>query len=364
MKRLLFFSVSIGSGHDLAANAVTREVLSRYPDCRTETVDTFKYINPVLNKVIAGSYMESLKFNPKIWGYLYNQAEEGDKFIDLNQILTKLLSVKMEKLIKDYDPQAIICTHAFPAGILSKLNLRTPLIAVTTDYTVHPFWIHENIDTYVLPCKELMYQMRDYHVSDEKILCTGIPLRKQFSEPRDRNEMRQKLGLEDEITVLVMGGGLGLGEIEDIIRQLGNADIKLQVISVTGKNDKLRTSLQLLATDNPVKVFGFIDNMAEVMAASDFIITKPGGLTTAEVLALNLPMIIVNPLPGQEDRNTEFLLNSGVAVKVRKTDHLVHQIKYLLNNKTRLRQIREMANMLRKPRSATDLVDYMENLTG
>ncbi len=366
MKRILFFSVSIGSGHDLAAEAVVREVMLRFPDCRTMTVDTFKYINPVLNKVIAGSYMESLKFSPKIWGYLYNQAEAGDKFIDLNQILSKLLSVKMEKLIKEFDPEAIICTHAFPAGILSmlksKLGLQIPLIAVMTDYTIHPFWVHDNIDIYVLPCEELKYLIKEYHISDEKIMCTGIPLRRQFTQRMDKEEMRGKLGLEPEVTVLVMGGGLGLGEIEDIINTLGNADLRLQVISLTGKNDNLCRSLQLLNTENKIRVFGYIDNVAEVMAASDFIITKPGGLTTAEVLAQQLPMVIVNPLPGQEDRNTEFLLNHGVAVKVRKMQYLVPQIKYLLSNEVRLRQIKEMSALIGKPDSASRLVDYIETL--
>jgi len=366
MKRLLFFSVSIGSGHDLAAEAVAREVMVRFPDCRTMTVDTFKYINPVLNKVIAGSYMESLKFNPKIWGYLYNQAEAGDKFIDLNQILSKLVSLKMEKLIKEFDPQAIVCTHAFPAGILSiikaKYGLRIPLIAVMTDYTIHPFWVHENIDMYVLPCDEIKYQIREYHISEQKTMCTGIPLRPQFAQKMNQEEMRKKLGLEPEITVLVMGGGLGMGEIEEIINILGNADIKLQIVALTGKNGKLLNALQLLTTENRIKVFGYIDNVAEVMAASDFIITKPGGLTTAEVLAQQLPMVIVNPLPGQEDRNTEFLLNNGVAVKVRKMQNLVPQIKNLLNNKIRLRQIKEMSALIGRPDSASRLVDYLETL--
>ncbi len=366
MKSVLLFSVSIGSGHNLAAQAVVQEVLHRYPDCRTRIVDTFKYINPVLDKVITGSYIESLKFNPKIWGYLYEQAEEGDKFIDLKNVLSRLASVKMERLIKESEPQVIVCTHAFPAGILSILRAKgkftVPLISVMTDFTVHPFWIHEQIDRYVLPCDELRYQMQEYRVPDEKIMATGIPLRKQFSERPNKPEVREKFGLEDKTTVLVMGGGLGLGEIENAIETLGNSDLDLQVVSVTGKNDRLRTKLQLVKTRNSLKVFGYIDNMAEVMGASDIIITKPGGLTTAEVLAMGLPMIIAAPLPGQESRNTEFLLNSGVAVKVRKISHLVPQLKQLLANEKRLNQIKEMASLIGKPRAAEKLVDYLETV--
>ncbi len=364
MRSVLLFSVSIGAGHNLAAQAVVEEILKRYPDCRTGIVDTFKYINPILDKVITGSYIESLKFNPKIWGYLYEQAEEGEKFIDLKQVFSRLASVKIEKLINEYEPQAIICTHAFPAGVLSMLKAKgkfaVPLVGIMTDFTVHPFWIYEQIDKFVLPCDELKYQVEEFHIPGEKIMTTGIPLRGQFARKVDRVEARKKFGLQDKTTILVMGGGLGLGEIENIIGTLSNSDLDLQVVSVTGKNDRLRTKLQLMNTANTLRVLGYIDNIAEVMAASDIIITKPGGLTTAEVLAVGLPMIIVAPLPGQESRNTEFLLNSGVAVKVRKISHLVPQLKQLLSNEKRLNQIKEMASLIGKPRAAERLVDYLE----
>jgi len=365
MERVLFFSVSIGAGHDLAAQAVIQEIEYRYPGCRTMVVDTFRYINPMLNKVIVGSYMESLRFNPKIWGYLYEQAEQGDRFIDLNQILSKMVSVKMEKLINEFCPEAIVCTHAFPAGILSILKgkgkFRVPLIGIMTDYTIHPFWVHQYVDIYVIPCEELKYQLMPYGVTEEKIKPTGIPLRRQFVKKYEKKKVRADLGLEDMVTVLVMGGGLGLGEIEEIIDILGMADIGLQVVSITGKNDRLRTKLQLMSATNPLKVFGFVENVAEIMAACDFIVTKPGGLTTAEVLAQELPMVIVNPLPGQEERNTEFLLNTGVAVKVRKIEHLLPELKLLIANQTRLRQIKEMAAIIGKPCSAAAVVDYLES---
>lgn len=364
MKSVLFFSVSIGAGHDLAAEAVAQEIKHRYEQCQTKIVDTFRYINPVLNRVIVGSYMESLKFNPKIWGYLYQQAEQGDKFVDLSSIISKIGSTKTENLINELDPQVVVCTHAFPAGILSAMKakgkLRVPLVVILTDFTVHPFWIHEHVDKYILPCDELKYEIMEYGVPEEKIMPTGIPLRRQFIKRLNKAEARLNLGLDDKTTVLAMGGGLGLGEIENIIKTLGNADMDLQIVSVTGKNDRLRTKLQLASMKNKVKVFGFIDNISEVMAASDFIVTKPGGLTTAEVLAEGLPMIIVDPLPGQEDRNSEFLLNSGVAVKVRSIRHLIPQIKYLVTNETRLKQIREMASVIGKPRAAAELVDYLE----
>jgi processive 1,2-diacylglycerol beta-glucosyltransferase len=366
MKSVLLFSVSIGAGHDLAAKALVQEINRRYPECRTQIVDTFKYINPVLNKVITGSYMETLKFNPKIWGYLYEQAEQGDTLVDLNQILSKMVSQKMKKLLTEFKPEIIVCTHAFPLGILSILKadgeVNVPLIGVVTDYTIHPFWIHNHVDKYVVPCSDLALRMTAYGVDADKILPAGIPLRTQFIKKIDQQEARRSLKLEDKTTFLVMGGGLGLGEIEKIITELGNADIDIQIVSVTGKNERLRTRLSLISARNTIIVFGFVDNMAEVMAACDYIVTKPGGLTTAESLAAGLPMIIFDPLPGQEDRNTEFLLNSGVAVKISKVGNIAAQIKQLMGNQKRNRQIREMAAELAKPMAAVTLVNYMEEL--
>ncbi|MHB9093278.1 MAG: glycosyltransferase [Eubacteriales bacterium] len=156
-----------------------------------------------------------------------------------------------------------------------------------------------------------------------------------------------------------MGGGLGLGQIESIVKILAHSDMDLQVITVTGKNEQLRTRL-LSAVDNAkIKVLGYVENMAEVMAASDFIVTKPGGVTTAEVLTQKLPMIIINPLPGQELRNTEFLLNNGLAIKVNSVDFLIPQFKKLISSEKLLKQMKETAAVMGKPRAAESLVNYL-----
>lgn len=362
--RVLFFSVSIGAGHDLAARALAEEIMVGHPQAVTKIVDTFRYINPVLNKVIVGSYMESLRFNPKIWGYLYDQAEDGNKFIDLSQVLSKLLSVKLDKLIKEFKPDAIACSHAFPAGILSVLKSRgklsVPLSGVLTDFTVHPFWIHENIDTYFIPADDLKYQFIAMGVKENAVKSYGIPIRKEFRDNLDKKGVRKKLGLADRNTILLMGGGLGLGDMKNYLQLLGNCDEDIQIICVVGKNDRLRTSLEMTTVKNHTRILGFVDNIPELMAVSDMIITKPGGLTTAEVLAMALPMVIVAPLPGQEDRNTGFLLNSGVAVKVDKPEFLIATVRQLLNNPLRLETMRQMARYYGKPNAAQDIISFLE----
>ncbi len=361
--KVLFFSVSIGAGHDSAALGIMEELKTRCPDAVTMKVDTFDYINSTLNKVIVGTYMESLKFNPNIWGKLYEQAEEGDQLVDLRPILSKLLSSKLEKLIEDFQPEAVVCTHAFPAGILSTLKgqgkLDAPIIVVLTDFTVHSFWLHENIDTYVIPTDDLKYLLYRQDIPAQKIQTYGIPVRKEFSQLPDKTKAREALNFNDNPTFLVMGGGLGLGDVKDIIVELGNSDLECNIIAVAGKNDKLRTSLELLKTKANLKVFGFTKEIPNLMAASDIIITKPGGLTTAEVLAAQLPMVIVSPLPGQEERNTEFLLNAGVAVKVRNMDYLIPTLKQVLGNPLKIKQMKEMARQIGRPASAINTVDFI-----
>ncbi|ATW23934.1 hypothetical protein DCMF_03190 [Candidatus Formimonas warabiya] len=360
---ILFFSVSIGSGHDSAAKSLEKSFLEKIPHANTKVIDTFDYINPTLNKVVVGSYMETLKFNPKVWGYLYQQAENGDRMVDLGQILNKLLSHKLQQLIDEFKPHAIICTHAFPAGMMSlvkaQMGLKVPVIVVLTDYTVHAFWIHPHVDYYVIPSDALIYECVSKGMPREKIRPFGIPIRKEFSNPIDKNGMKQTLGLDERPVVLVMGGGLGLGAVQETVKTLLNTNPNLQIVAVAGKNKSLFS--QLMKFKHAYKnlhVYGYAENIVELMSAADLIITKPGGLTSAEVLAKKLPMVIVDPLPGQEDRNTEFLLNWGVAVKTGKRSSLSALINQLFGNGLRMKHMKEMAEYLAKPFAAEDISDF------
>lgn len=364
MKNILFFSVSIGAGHDSAAKALEQQLLEKNPELKTRIIDTFDYINHTLHKVVLESYMETLKFNPKVWGYLYDQAEGGERIIDLGQILNKLLSHKLHQLIEEFKPDMMICTHAFPAGILSvlkaKTNIDVPVVAILTDYTVHGFWIHPNIDYYIIPSNELMFECIERGMPEQKIRPYGIPINNEFAHALDKEKIKEKLGLKNGPVVLVMGGGLGLGSVKETVMSLLSADSNLQVLAVAGKNEKLYNDLKFFSMEEQnLYVYGYINNVAELMSASDLIITKPGGLTTAEVLSKALPMVIVNPLPGQEDRNTEFLLNCGVAVKARKHSLLPILISQLFSNNLRMGHMRDMATHIAKPNAVHTISDFI-----
>ncbi|MGI6065523.1 MAG: MGDG synthase family glycosyltransferase [Bacillota bacterium] len=362
-KNILFFSVSIGSGHDSAAKSLEQQFKQIIPDVKTQIIDTFDYINPTLHKVVMGSYMETLKFSPKVWGYLYRQAEEGEHLIDLGQVLNKLLSYRLQLLIDKFQPNIIICTHAFPAGIISvlkeKTGLKIPTVVVLTDFTIHAFWIHPNTDCFMIPSNQLIYECIAKGMPPQKVKPFGIPIRAEFSRHLEKKAVKEKLGLDARSVVLVMGGGLGMGAVKETVQSLiANED--MQVIAVCGKNSNLQKELGNLSyTSQNLHVYGFVENVSELMSAADLIVTKPGGLTTAEVLAKGLPMVIVDPLPGQEDRNTEFLLNWGVAVKAKHPESLPPLINQLMKNGLRMRHMKEMALYLAKPSSAEDICQFV-----
>lgn len=353
--RALIFSVSIGSGHDSVARALAEELVYQVPGSTVEIVDTFQYINSVLHKVVVGSYMETLKFTPKVWGYLYDQAEDGERLVDLGQILSKVLSPKLELLLKETNPDVIITTHAFPTGMLAVLKqrgqIKVPLAAVVTDFHVHAFWIHHGVDLYFLPAPDLDFPLVQYGIQRESIFGVGIPIRRQFAREIDAEDARTSL-LPGELPIaLVMGGGLGLGRIESIVKELLQSGT-FRVTVVAGKNKRLQETLSNLQ-DERLKVFGFVEDMARLMAASQLVISKPGGVTTAEILAMQKPLIIFSSLPGQEDRNTDYLLNKGAAIKVRKLEMLIQEVLALWHSPLRLRHMKEMAAVLGSPRAGS-----------
>lgn len=365
MPKVLLFSVSIGAGHDLAAQAIREEIFCRYPDAEIQTVDTFNYINPVLDRVVKDSYMETIRFTPKVWGYLYDQAEQDSQRVDIKGIMNTLLSGKLEKLVTSFQPDVIVCSHAFPCGMLStlkrKLNLNTPIIAVVTDFTIHPFWLNEQVDAYILPSEQLRFYLMNAGIPEEKIWPCGLPIRAQFANLPTQAGAREALGLQEKTTLLVMGGGLGLGSIEDIVQTVLRGPLELQVIVICGKNPKLLKKLEGLrsktnSTSNLV-LKGFTQEIAHFMCAADMIISKPGGLTTAEVLACGVPLFIVDPIPGQEARNSEFLQNLGVGIKTTRLWNLIPAIQQLLACPLRQQQIKEMATFLAKPHASADIVD-------
>jgi len=312
--------------------------------------------------------MNILKFYPKAWGKLYEKTNRLDPIIDVNDIANRLMTSKLRKTTVNFDPDIIICTHSFPAAIISSLKQKKridcPLITIVTDFNIHSSYINDKTDYYVIPHEDLTYVMENFGVSEEKVLPLGIPIKREFAEVHTREELLGKLGFENKKSILVMGGGLGLGEINNIVKAIDNYMNDIQIIAIAGRNNRLESKLKSLSTKNKLVVYGFVNNIHELMELSDCIITKPGGVSAAEILSREKPLVIFSPLPGQEYENAEFLLNSGASVAtsdVRKIPVLIDQI---FSSEIRMKCFREMAGILKKPHSTYNIVHFLEDKYG
>jgi len=364
---ILVFSVSIGAGHNSAAEAIVQQFNTHHPAGKTSVIDTLDFINPLFHKVLEGSYLSTLKFNPKLWGYIYDYTEASRQSYGVNEAMASISYHKVIDLIQRFKPDIIIATHPFPAGILSsikeKTGMRIPLISVVTDYGVHAFWIHPHTDLYFMPAEIMRSECLEKGIPEDKLSFKGIPLRETFSRTYDIAAIKAKFGLDERPVILVMGGGIGLGSVYTAAKTILGMDQDIQVIAVAGKNEELYAKLSRLAEQYAtLTVFSYVENVAELMSISSLMVGKCGGLTVTEALAMRLPMIILNPLPGQEARNADFLTNLGMAALIRDMEELPHLIDSLYKVPIRLEFMRLMAAHFGRKEAADDIYrTLMEN---
>ncbi len=367
---ILFLSVAAGGGHMKAAEAVSNEITRKYPDSRILVVDTLRYANPIIDKfIINGLYLNTVKNTPQIWGKLYDMAETGDNVNDISKAVNKLLSRKIKSLINDFKPSVIICTHPFPLQMISNMKKKgkvtVPTIAILTDHVIHPFWLFEDIDAYVVSNSTMKYEMVKKGFDPKIVFDYGIPVLREFAEKKKRSNILRVNELQDKRTILIMGGSLGYGNLKNVFLSIINSDNDVQIIAITGHNKKLRNQLVKLAKDSTksIKIVSYTNTVADFMQISDLIITKPGGITVSEALAESLPIILMSPIPGQEERNAQFLLNCGVAARITETDDVDTVLHQILDNPLRMQQMRLMSRSLAKPDAASDVLTLIESLS-
>ena len=281
------------------------------------------------------------------------------------RMVNRRFAAEIIELVEEYQPDAIVCTHVFAAAVVNVLKVSYHLQAVTvgviTDFTIHPFWEDTpNLDYYVTASEYLGYQLLKKGLDTHKMLPFGIPIHPKFSEKLPQSEAQRQLGLaEERKTLLIMGGSMGHGHFDELVTQLDKLALDFQMLVICGSNEAMRQKLTALETTKPMQVYGFVDNVDVFMDASDCLIGKPGGLTTSEALAKELPMIMVDPIPGQEERNVEFLLNNGLALSVSETLPVEEAVYYLLYNDGRREVLMETIKRLGKKYSAKNLGDFL-----
>ena len=361
-RKVLLMYITKVSGHRQATLAIQRALRELDDSVEAPGVNGFGYTYPILEKVVNRAYMSVIKRTPKVWDYLYDNPNVVKKSQSIKKFLHKTSHKKIAKLLGEYNPDTIVCTQAFPCGMVADYktahNLKVTLIGVLTDFAPHSYWINEGVDYYVVPDDEARDRFIKKGVSPDSIKVYGIPIQSKFAVQLDKEPIAQTLGLDLTIPIiLIMGGGQGLGPIKEVVSCLENIDSPLQIIVITGVNQKLQKWLEKERKHFTKKLinYDYATNVDELMEIATLIITKPGGLTTSECLAKGLPMIIVNPIPGQEMRNTDFLLKNGMGIRIDKTSDVGEEIELLLKSPERLALMRKAALAFGKPHAAYDV---------
>ncbi len=361
MVRILVFSASIGHGHNQVARAIQEEATVRGHSAAV--IDVLEFVSPFLSRVVLEGYLRILRYTPQIYGKLYEYSEESAG-VEYASILNNLLCRGFQRLLKREQPAAIVCTHAFAVGLMTalkqRLKLDLPIYTVVTDFAVHPNWIHPGVDRYVIANSYMSSLMKALHVPDDLIRPLGIPLRRQFSHSLDKAEARTQLGLSQAPTVLIMGGGLGLGLNLDFIRSVSEALPWHQILVTAGQNKAITRELSQHPFSEKVKAMNYVENIGDYMSAADVLVTKPGGLTCSEALCRALPMALISPIPGQEHRNATFLTDQ-LAAMLLDDINAVSRLSDLLRDEERLATMSRFSARLGRPAAASDFMALIES---
>lgn len=364
--KVLILTVTAGYGHHATANAIATVLRER--GATVEVVDVLEQINRLLQEAFAKGYLLSTKYGKEVYKKLYAFLEQkGQRTSKYNfgNMAPALMALRFEDDIDAFNPDVIICTHVTAAHVVSevKRNVKTaPAIGVVTDYTMHPFWEDATrVEHIILASEHLIPRAVAIGIEEKRILPFGIPVHPKFNNKVPKHIAREQLSLRQECpVVLVMGGSMGYGGIAKLVESL--KDTNMQVLAVSGKNKRQYNKLMKLPKSDNLKVYGFVDNIDLMMDAADCIITKPGGLTVTESMLKGLPMILTNPIPGQEERNTEFLTNLGLALSASKTFPVGEALAIIFSHDKRRELIAENMKLYAKPNATKDLCDFVYEL--
>ena len=372
MKKILIFYASYGGGHLSAANSIKQYINDNFPSFDTKLIDCMLYVNKSINKITTTAYKEIAKKFPWAWGEVYSHSQKGP-IAHISSTANNLMARKLLKLLKEYTPDIIISTHPFGSQMVSYLKRKAlvecKLATIITDFAPHEQWLvgKEQVDYFFVAHEKMRQQLINDSVPENKVFATGIPLSNRFLMHYDKLEIMNSFELNpNKKVILFFGGGeFGLGREQTIkiLKSFILHAVNHQIVAIAGKNEKMRFAFDNLVSkmhaENIVKVLPYTDKVPELMSISDLVVTKPGGLTTTESLASGLPIVAINPIPGQEEENAEFLENSGVAIWLKKRDNFDEVISNLLSDSQKLHQMKINTKLLAKKNSTKDICNII-----
>jgi processive 1,2-diacylglycerol beta-glucosyltransferase len=385
--RILIATITAGGGHLAAAAALEEAWRAARPDDVLERIDLLKFFSPLHRKIHSDGYLTLVERAPELWGMVFAKTDNPKVARTLNKLKRAFPSnsrAKFERHVKHFKPDVVLCTHYLPLELLGlgaaasrrherneKRAGETPalpggpfVVSVITDFEAHALWMDSCVNLYCVAAEETKARLVARGAAPENIVATGIPIAAKFSAKVDPKAVRKNYGLRDDQRVLlVLSGGFGMGPVGEILAELDKVPAEFQTVVVTGRNEEMRRDLAAQDRKHPTHILGFASNMHELMAVADLVITKPGGLTSSEALALGKPLFILNPIPGQEAANSDFLLERGAAGKVNRVEDLPYRIEQLLGSK-KLAQMASAAKALGRPQAARAVCEEVMKRVG
>jgi processive 1,2-diacylglycerol beta-glucosyltransferase len=364
--RVSIATVTAGGGHLAAAAALDEAWRALAPADTVEKLDLGKFFSPLHRKIVSDGYVKLVNHAPELWGMVFSQTDNpkiARRLSRVRAIFPSSSRVKFGRHVKETKPDVVLCTHYFPLETLNHLRAkkdgpRPLVVSVVTDFEAHILWMDPCVDLYCVAAEETKARLVARGAAPENVVVTGIPISARFSGAIDDAGVRRRMGLRDDLPViLVPSGGFGMGPVAQILAQLDKVPRMFQTVVVTGRNEELRRELASQDRKHPTQVLGFASNMHELMAVSDLLITKPGGLTSSEALAMGKPLFILNPIPGQEAANSDFLLERGAAAKVNRVEDLPYRVEQLLGSK-KLKEMAKAAQALGRPNAAREVCGH------
>jgi processive 1,2-diacylglycerol beta-glucosyltransferase len=371
--RVLVLSASAGAGHLRAAEAIEKAIHIRGLASDVQHLDVLKFTNKVFRHFYSKAYIDLVNNAPEVLGWLYDYLDDPAKNDPIRLAFDRLNANPFIRYLRRYQPDVAICTHFLPSGIISSLKgeekVKVLNTVVVTDFDVHAMWLCRHVEQYFVAMAETKVHLKALGVPESLVTISGIPIDPVFAEPRDKRAIRRKHGLEpDRFTILVSAGGFGVGPVGYLMQALAQLQHPARVVAVCGRNEALKAELgetiRNLKKSSVVSftLVGFTTEMDELMTAADLFVGKPGGLTTSEALAKGLPMVVINPIPGQEERNSDHLLEQGAAIRCNNLPALAYKIDAIIDTPGKLAQMEKSSRGMGKPDAAFTVIDRLDTL--
>lgn len=369
MKKILIFYASYGGGHLSAAKSLQTYLEEHYSDVNVQLVDCMKFINKRVEKLTTSAYREMAKKVPSLWGMVYHDSQKG-VMSGISKESNHLMAKKLGDLINALEPDLVVSTHPFSSQMTSYLKKKgkvsCKLATVLTDFAIHKQWLvgHEETDFFFVSNETMKQNMiKQYEIEESKIHITGIPMSLRFLEHFNREEVCKQFELDPlkKVYLLFGGGEFGLGKEKtvEVFRSLIGHVPNDQIVAISGKNEVMKEAFETIAcelqVESRVKVLGFTKQVPELMSIAELVVTKPGGLTTTESLASGLPLIMINPIPGQEEENAQFLEEKGAGIWIHKKDNPDIILEELFAHEDKIQQMKENVKLLAKKHATEEI---------